>query len=111
VTNPPPDFTHAPYPPPQRPPAPQYAPGGYIPPAPPQQPYAQPASQQPQYVVIQQGGQFPSQAITKTRRPFNHSKHIMWTVLTGGMWGFGYLWLWAWNKYGPEKAVSVTKYQ
>jgi hypothetical protein len=97
-----PPYGHAPYPPPagQQP----YAPGGYVPPGRPL-----PMATQPVYVV-QQAAQFPRQAVTKTRRPFNHSKHIMWTIITGGMWGIGYLWLWAWNKYGPEKAVSVTKY-
>jgi hypothetical protein len=54
---------------------------------------------------------FPTRAVTRTRRPFDHSKHIKWTVLTCGIWGFmGYLPAWCWNRFGPEKAVSVTHF-
>ena len=55
---------------------------------------------------------WPRQAITKTRRVFDHSRHIKWTVLTLGVWGAtGYPIMWAWNRYGPEKAVSVTQFR
>lgn len=84
----------------------------------PQQPYPatpphqvqQPYPPQPYYQAPPPG--YPTQAVTKTRRAFNHSKHVKWTVLTFGVWGIiGYLPAWCWNRFGPEKSVSVTQFR
>lgn len=81
----------------------------------PQQPYPQ-QSYPPQLYPEQPYGQppaamWPTGAVTVTRHAFDHSKHIMWTILTLGLWGFfGYLPAWMWNRFGPEKSVSVTRF-
>jgi hypothetical protein len=67
----------------------------------PQQPYGQPPA-----------AMWPTEAVTVTRQPFDHSRHIKRTVITCGLWGLvGYLPAWLWNRFGPEKSVSVTRFR
>lgn len=104
------------------------APGAYLPPpqaqwAPPQQQPAQGYPTQPgypqqqpmvQYNVTSYTYQEPqahySGAVTKTRPPFPHGKHIRWTVMSLGVWSIGYGIAYAWHRLGPTKAVSHTRY-
>lgn len=52
-----------------------------------------------------------SGAVTKTRPPFPHGKHIRWTIFSLGIWGvIGYPWAYCWHRFGPTKAVSTTRF-
>jgi hypothetical protein len=89
-------------PPPQQQWAPQPPPQAYYPRQQPAAPY--PYQQQP--VQPQYTG-----AVTVTRPPFPHGKHIRWSVVTIGIWAVtGYPVAYLWHRFGPTKAVSHTRF-
>lgn len=87
--------------PPQPPQNPDQPPPGWVPPPPPPQPGYFP----PQPPTWQQPPPAPPLVVPADQ--FNHGKHLMWTLLTCGIWGIG--WFIAWVCHPRKTRIIQPK--